>query len=171
LKNILLKSRVDIIHIAAFVCPRGGDLYFTRVELPSGLKSNDEEVDSLSPDVLVALMKKANTRLVVLGASASLVLAAQLLPFTNVIAARDMVSPNAMASWVETFYGELRKEPLAKASELATNVSQAPMTLYSQQRKVSSLSFEFPDQHAQLSDDSVAQGEPQAGALLELSGG
>jgi TIR domain len=34
LSKILLEERVDIIHIAAFVCPRGGDLYFSSVELP-----------------------------------------------------------------------------------------------------------------------------------------
>jgi hypothetical protein len=49
LRNILLDESVDIIHIAAFVCPRGGDLYFTSVELPLG-KSNDDEVDLLSAD-------------------------------------------------------------------------------------------------------------------------
>jgi hypothetical protein len=79
-------------------------------------------------------MRKAKTRLVVLGGSASLVLAAQLLPITNVIAARDMVSARAMACWVETFYRTLMKEPLAAASELASRVSQAPMKLYAQQR-------------------------------------
>jgi hypothetical protein len=142
LKQILLEERVDIIHVAGFVCPRGGDLYFTPVELPLG-KSNVEDVDLLDADVLVALIKKANTRLVVLGGSASLVLAAQLLPVTNVIAARDMVSARAMASWVETFYKALMTEPLAAAIELASHVSQAPMKLYAQQRYVPSLKVEL----------------------------
>jgi hypothetical protein len=121
LKQILLEERVDIIHVAGFV----------------------EDVDLLDADVLVALIKKANTRLVVLGGSASLVLAAQLLPVTNVIAARDMVSARAMASWVETFYKALMTEPLATAIELASHVSQAPMKLYAQQRYVPSLKVEL----------------------------
>jgi len=140
LKKILLHEQVDIVHIAAFVCPRRGDLYFSSVELPLG-QSNAECVDRLSPDSLVALLKRANTHLVVLGGSASLVLATELLPVTNVIAARDMVSARAMASWVETFYGNLTREPLAAASELATSVSQAPMKLYAQQRHVPSMKF------------------------------
>jgi|GEM_PF-5591812 len=132
LKRILLEEHVDIVHIAAFVCPRGGDLYFTPISLPLG-GAVAGEVDSISPKELIPLLRKANTRLVVLGASASLVLGAQLITVTNVIAVRDMVSAKAMASWVGTFYKTLLKEPLADAFELATQVSQAPMWLYAQQ--------------------------------------
>ncbi len=131
LQRVLLDGRVDIVHIAAFVCPRGGDLYFTPVTLPLG-ESAVEEADLVSPEVLVSLLKQAHTRLVVLGASASLVLGVQLLPVTNVIAVRDMVSAKAMASWVETFYRTLMKEPLHRAFQLATEISQAPMRLYGQ---------------------------------------
>jgi hypothetical protein len=139
LKTLLLDGRqVHIVHIAAFVCPRGGDIYFTPVTLPLG-DSAVEEPDLVSPEVLVSLLARARTRLVVLGASASLVLGAQLLPVANVIAVRDMVSARAMASWVETFYKTLMREPLPNAFELATHVSQAPMRLYAQQRHVPSL--------------------------------
>jgi hypothetical protein len=136
LQRILSKEQVDIIHIAAFVCPRGGDLYFSPVELPLGEKRMGDDVDLIEVEPLVALLRKARTRLVVLAGSASLVLAAELLPVTNVIAARDMVSAKAMASWVQNFYGNLAKEPLAVASEFASQVSQAPMKLYAQQRDV-----------------------------------
>lgn len=144
LKRILLSEQVDIVHIAAFVCPRGGEIYFTPVALPLGA-SDVEEPDTVSPEVLVSLLKKANSRLVVLGASASLVLGAQLLPVTNVIAVRDMVSAKAMASWVETFYTTLMKESLLDAFDLATQVSQAPMRLYAQQRHVPSFKFAIGD--------------------------
>lgn len=140
LKKVLLEEHVDIIHIAAFVCPRGGDLYFSRVELPLG-KAGGEELDRMPADVLVSLVRKANTRLVVLGASASLVLGAQLVPVTNVIAARDLVSAIALASWVETFYKTLANETLAAAFKLASEVSQAPMKLYAQQRHDPALAF------------------------------
>jgi hypothetical protein len=142
LKRILLEERVDIVHIAAFVCPRRGDLYFSPVELPLGASVLDNP-DRISPEVLVSLLRKANTRLVVLGASASLVLGAQLLAVANVIAVRDMVSAKAMASWVDTFYRTLVKEPLAKAFDLATQVSQAPMRLYAEQRRVPSIVVEM----------------------------
>jgi hypothetical protein len=133
LQRILLEERVEIIHIAAFVCPRGGDLYFSPVKLPLG-KPLGDQIDFIEAAPLVALLQRAKTRLVVLGGSASLVLAAELLPVTNVIAACDMVSARAMANWVETFYRNLAKESLAAASELASQVSQAPMKLYAQQR-------------------------------------
>lgn len=136
LRKILLREHVDIIHIAAFVCPRGGDLYFSRVTLPLGAKV-DNDVDLVVVESLVALLKKAGTRLVVLGGSASLVLAAELLPIANVVAVRDMVSAKAMASWVETFYRCLSEgETLVAACDLASQVSQAPMKLYAQQRHV-----------------------------------
>ena len=134
LKEALTDGRqVHILHIAAFVCPRGGHIYFTPVRLPLG-DSAVEDPDVITPEALVSLIDNAQTRLVVLGASASLVLGAQLLPVANVIAVRDMVSAKAMASWVETFYKTLMKEPLLAAFELATQVSQAPMRLYAQQR-------------------------------------
>lgn len=140
LRRILAEERIDIVHIAAFVCPRGGDLYFSPVELPLG-KSTSEDTDLLTPDALVALLTKARTKLVVLGGSASLVLAAELLPVTNVIAVRDVVSPKAMASWVETFYDALLRESLASACELATRVSQAPMKFYVRQCGTSNIQF------------------------------
>jgi hypothetical protein len=150
LTRILLEERVHIVHIAAFVCPRGGDLYFTPVTLPLG-ESAVENPDVVSPEVLVSLLKKANTRLVVLGASASLVLGAQLLPVTNVIAVRDMVSAKAMASWVDTFYKMLTQQvPLPRAFELASEISQAPMRLYGQSQ-VPSVKFEVTNRPAEVS--------------------
>ncbi len=140
LRRVLLENTVDIVHVAAFVCPRRGDLYFSSVELPLG-RSNSKDVDRITADAFVALLEKAQTRLVVLGGSASQVLAAELLPVVNVIAARDMVSAKAMANWVETFYQSLMREPMAKASELASRVSQAPMKLYFQQRQTPSIRF------------------------------
>jgi hypothetical protein len=143
LRKILLEEKVDIIHIAAFVCPRGGDLYFSPVELPLG-KSTTQEVDSIKPSELTALLREANTRLVVLGGSASLVLAAQIIAVANVISAGDMVSAKAMASWVETFYKKLTQEPLAAANELACEVSQAPMKLlYAQRPEPPSMTVQF----------------------------
>jgi hypothetical protein len=144
LKRVLVSGNVDIIHIAAYVCPRSGDLYFSSIDLARGF-SSVEPADRLRPDELVALLKSAKTRLVVLGASASLILAAQMLPVTNVIATRDMVSANALASWIETFYKLLMQgKALAEAFDLATSLSHAPMQLYGQQRSVPSITFQSP---------------------------
>jgi hypothetical protein len=132
LRSVLFEQRVDIVHIAAFVCPRGGDLYFSPVELPQGSPAPGE-IDRVSAVALAALIAKACTRLVVLGASASLVLGAQLLPVTNVIAAGDLVSPAAMALWVEMFYKSLASDSISTAFKLASEVSQAPMQLYARQ--------------------------------------
>ncbi len=132
LQRILLKEKVDIVHIAAFVCPRSGDLYFSPVDLPLG-KSCTDDRDVISADALVKLLKKSGTRLVVLGGSESWVLAVDLLQISHVIAARDMVSTKAMAKWVEVFYKTLQTDPLGTAYEFATSVSQAPMKLYTQQ--------------------------------------
>jgi hypothetical protein len=111
-----------------------------------GLYGSTEEDDMGANDRYVE--KSASTRdiqtlerSVVLGGSASLVLAAQLLSVTNVIAARDMVSARAMAVWVETFYDKLTQEPLAVAAQLASDVSQAPMKLYAQQQNLPSMRF------------------------------
>jgi hypothetical protein len=90
----------------------------------------------ITPESLVSLLAQAKTRLVVVGASASLVLGAQLFPVTNVVAVRDMVSAKAMASWIETFYKALMKLSLREAFKLATDVSQAPMRLVLQQQPV-----------------------------------
>src|ERR1043166_4242749 len=47
---------VDIVHIAAFVCPRSGDLYFSDVNLNTG-ESIAAEPDSLTPDSLASLLQ------------------------------------------------------------------------------------------------------------------
>ena len=54
LQNALLDGRqVHILHIAAFVCPRGGDIYFTPVRLPLGDSAIDEP-DLIAPETLVS---------------------------------------------------------------------------------------------------------------------
>ena len=44
-------QKFDIVHIAAFVCPRSGELYFSDVDLNSG-KAPVAEPDVLSADAL-----------------------------------------------------------------------------------------------------------------------
>jgi hypothetical protein len=97
LREALVENQTfDIVHIAAFVCPRSGDLYFTDVDLDSG-ESTVAEPDVLTADALTSLLEVAGAKLVVIGSCDSIVLGATLVNVCNVIAARDMVSPKMMA--------------------------------------------------------------------------
>ena len=130
--RILSSHQVDVVHIAAYVCPRSGALYFSRVELPLG-RPADENEDFIRADALAMLLERARTRLVVIASGDSLALATLLLSLTNVISPRDIISAKAMAVWVQTFYAALRTETLADACELAAAQSGASMKLLSQQ--------------------------------------
>jgi hypothetical protein len=129
LRTLLATETVDILHVATYVCPRTGDLYFTDVDPGTGA-SRLEEPDVLSADALAELLRRANTRLVVVGSCESLVLAATLLSVTNVIATRDMVSPKMMARWIEVFYGALDEKRVKDAFEQAVAASGARMRFF-----------------------------------------
>jgi len=132
LQRVLRAGHVDIVHIAAYVCPRTGMLYFSPVELTIGTPMEDD-VDFIRPAALAMLLQDAETRLVVIASGDSLALATTLLSVTNVIAPRDIVSAQAMAAWVKAFYTTLRARPLVEACEFAGLTSQAPMRLLTQQ--------------------------------------
>lgn len=122
----------DIVHIAAFVCPRSGTLYFTDVDLNTG-ESVAPEPDLLSADALADLLQVAKAKLVVIGSCDSIALGATLVNVCHVIAARDMVSPKMMAAWVEAFYAKLSQRSLSEALDFAQKVSRAPMRFYGRQ--------------------------------------
>jgi hypothetical protein len=123
---------VDVVHIAAYVCPRSGTLYFSHVDLPVG-RSDAEREDFIRADALALLLKQASTRLVVIASGDSLALATVLLPQTNVISPRDMITAKSMADWVRTFYSSLGTRTLAEACEFAEAQSRASMKLLTQQ--------------------------------------
>lgn len=122
----------DIVHVAAFICPRSGTLYFSDVDLTTG-KSVVPESDVLSADALADLLQMARAKLVVIGSCDSIALGATLVNVCHVIAARDMVSPKMMAAWVEAFYAKLRQRSLSEALDYALKVSGAPMRFYGRQ--------------------------------------
>jgi len=140
LRNELMAGRCEIVHVAAYVCPRSGTLYFSPVELPSGARKG-EEIDSVRAEAFAMLLRDAHTRLVVIASGDSLALATTLLNVANVIAPGDIVSAQAMASWVQNFYEALRRKPLGAACELASAMSRAPMKLLRQQVVASDLQF------------------------------
>ncbi|MEO8630600.1 MAG: TIR domain-containing protein [Betaproteobacteria bacterium] len=125
-------ARVDIVHIAAFICPRSGDLYFSDVDLKTGDPA-EESIDRLTADAFAALLKMARTQLVIITSCDSISLAATVIGVAHVVAARDMVSAKMMAAWVESFYAMLPKRPLSEALDFALKASGAPMRLYAKQ--------------------------------------
>ena len=128
------QQRVDIVHIAAFVCPRSGTLYFSNVSLPSGTSDHgDGSPDSISADALAMLFKDAGVRLVVIASGDSLALATTLLSVTNVVAPRDIVTAEGMARWVTTFYATLKTKSLSDACLFAGLMSHVSMKLLTQQ--------------------------------------
>lgn len=132
-QRILSTQQVDIVHIAAYVCPRSGTLFFSPVELPLGGPVAGVEEDFIRPDLLALLLQRARTRLVVIASGDSLALATVLLPLTNVISPRDIITARSMAVWVRTFYAMLRTQTLAEACEMASAQSGASMKLLTQQ--------------------------------------
>lgn len=130
-RDLQLQTRdrqFDIVHIAAFVCPRSGDLYFSNVDLKTGERTT-AEVDIVPANALARLLGMAKTRLAVITSSDSLALAMTLLDVTNVVCTNDMLSPHMMAAWIEGFYGMLRKKSLKESVEYAASFSRAPMQL------------------------------------------
>lgn len=140
LETVLMTERVDILHIATFVCPRSGVLFFSAVDLQTGSPIGGD-VELLRAEALAALIRTARTRLVVIASGNSLALITTLLAVTNVIAPRDMVSARALALWVQTFYDTLRIKPLAEACEYAASASRVPMRLLAQQVDLPEISF------------------------------
>jgi len=130
----------DIVHIAAFVCPRSGDLYFSEVDLNTGMGIGPD-ADVLKADALASLLEVARTKLVVIGSCDSIALAVTLSNVCHVIAARDMVSAKMMASWVEAFYNKLPRQSLSQALSYALKISQTPMRFYERQTKTVDLVF------------------------------
>lgn len=140
LRELLGKGQFDIVHVAAFVCPRTGDLYFSEVDPNTG-ESIGADVDTVSADAFATLLAMAKTRLVVITSCESLVLGATLVGVTNVVAAKDMVSAKMMAAWVESFYSILTTRPLSQAFDYALKASRAPMRFYGRQSRSEDVMF------------------------------
>lgn len=143
LKKTFMADKAHVVHIAAYVCPRSGDLYFSDVNLGTGEPNQSQRVDRISADALEQLLKMADTRLVVITGSDSMALTATLLGAAHVIAARDMVSPRMLAAWVAEFYRMLPTHQLSVALEFAMNASRAPMRLYPKRQKSVDLVLEL----------------------------
>lgn len=135
LREKLSKNEFDIVHVGAFICPRSGDLYFSEVDLNSGLPVT-EPVDLLPSEAFTALLDMARVRLVVITSCDALSLAVNLTTVCHAVAAREMVSAKMMAAWVDAFYTMLPQKPLSKALEFAIRTSGAPMRLFAKEAPV-----------------------------------
>ena len=123
-----------VVHVAAYVCPRSGDVYFSDVDFGSG-EPMSLPVEKITADALAQLLSKVNTRLVVITGADSPALTIALLSVCHVVAAREMVSPTMIATWVAEFYEMLPRHPLSEALEFALKASRAPMRFYAKQEK------------------------------------
>ncbi len=132
-RKLLSDKKFDIVHVAAFVCPRTGDLYFNDVNPQSGKPHVQADADVISADDFVSLLRQAQTRLTVITSGDSLKLATSLIATCHVVAARDMISAKMAAAWVEAFYRCLTTKSLSEALNYAINISGAPMRLYARQ--------------------------------------
>ena len=127
----VLTSPADIVHIAGYVCPRSGTLYFSAVKLPEGLSQPAGEEDCIKAEVLNRLLGRAGTKLVVIASGDSLALISHLLPVVHVISPQERISASQMARWVKEFYQLLWTNTLSEACELATMQRGAMMALMS----------------------------------------
>lgn len=130
--GILGPQVVDVVHIAAYVCPRTGRMYFSDVEMPTG-RSLVKPADFVEAPALAMRLKSAKTRLVVIASGDSLALATELLDFTNVISPHGIFRASALSSWMTTFYASIKTSTIAEACDLATAQSRVPMKLLTQQ--------------------------------------
>jgi hypothetical protein len=130
--DILGPQVVNIVHIAAYVCPRTGRLYFSEVQMPSGLSLADPP-DFVEARALAIRLKSAKTRLVVIASGDSLALATEVLDCTNVISPHGIFSAGALSNWMNTFYVSIKTSTIAEACALATAQSRVPMKLLTQQ--------------------------------------
>ena len=141
-RKSLSEERFDIVHLAAFVCPRSGDVYFSDVDPQSGRPTPQAEGDVIPAADFVALLRAARTRLAVITSGDSLELATALTATCHVVGARDMISARMAAAWVGAFYRRLSAGTLSEALDYAINVSGAPMRLYARQPESVGVRFE-----------------------------
>jgi Predicted nucleotide-binding protein containing TIR-like domain len=128
-REILMDENFDIIHIAAYVHPKNGDVCFCDLN-SEGVPVDDESPDSIEAVAFSKLIQLAKAKLVVLATCDSLLLAAKLAKITNMIAATDLVMVKDILDWELALYKCLsRGVSLSNAFETASSLSKASMLL------------------------------------------
>jgi hypothetical protein len=127
--EVLLEETFDIIHIAAYVHPKTGDVCLGDLT-SEGSPATDESADPISAVAFSKLIELARAKLVVLATCDSIILGAKLAKITNMIAATDFVSIKDILQWELALYKCLSKGiALSNAFETASSLSNAPMLL------------------------------------------
>lgn len=133
LKDEVMRTKYHVVHLATYICPRTGDVYFSEVDLQTGA-SSQTPADKITADALASLLQQAGTQLVVITSCDSSKLLLSLIETAHIVATGDMVSSKMMAQWVEDFYERLtHRVRLSQALEYATKNSGAPMRFYARQ--------------------------------------
>jgi hypothetical protein len=145
------QNKYQVVHLATYVCPRSGDVYFSDVDLQNGAAAR-LPADKITADALASLLQESGTQLVVITSCDSSKLLLSLIETAHIVATRDMVSANMMAQWVQDFYARLTDAvPLSQALEYATNNSGAPMGFYARQPRSMDVKLQInPEPAAQL---------------------
>lgn len=125
LGELLTQDRFDILHLLTFADPKTGDLVLNADE-----EGTTDDPDSLTAEGFAKLIDLCEARLVVLASCNSLLLAAYLAPYVNMIAATDWVTTKEFLRWEKSFYQCLsRGSSLSTAAEIGKATSRAPMIL------------------------------------------
>jgi hypothetical protein len=118
----------EILHLVSYVDPQDGSLVFSKVTEKG--RRIAQPADELASDGLVAIIKNAGVKLVVLATCDSLLLAVKLARHVNVIAVNGYVSQYDAPDWEEVFYQMLKTgKPLSFSYEFATSTTGVPMLL------------------------------------------
>lgn len=131
----VLSAKVDIVHIAGYVCPRSGRLYFSAMKLPEGISKPVGAEDFVTGEALTQLLQRAGTELVVIASGDSLPLIKHLLPVAHVISPQSRISATQMARWIREFYQSLWTTTLSEACSFASAQSGAAMELRAKNKK------------------------------------
>lgn len=118
LRNLLMQSTFDIVHLLGFVDPEDGSFVFN---------SSDER---LSSEGFANLLNVCKTHLVVLASCDSISLAASVSRKVNIIAATKTIKVDTFTQWADSFYNLISQgHPLSRAFDVATTTTNAPMVL------------------------------------------
>jgi hypothetical protein len=127
--EVLLDNDYDVIQAGLYVHPHSGRVYFSGFDQAS-CRPGDGAEDSISVEVFAAHIQRSKAKLVIMIACDSLVVAARLFKFTNVIATSQSVGIPAIMAWEKLFWQRLTiGDSLAMAFETANALSGQSMVL------------------------------------------
>lgn len=127
LRELLTHQNFDIIHLSLAVDPENGDLIFNPV-LFDDYKPKTSSPDIMSATGFAALLREANTKLVVLATCKALILAVEVAHVANMAASDTELFAKDAAEWSECFYDLIAQSvPLYKAFDLTKSLSNTPI--------------------------------------------